>query len=280
MKKTLASVMLLMAAAMLSCCSDDDNNSPQPEPIQKYQSLVTEFHEAYGFRSLDTECDMEVPAAQRKVMVPVEGVIAYEATDFNANLDGKAPKVKVNSGKSITFNNNPHNFNKLLEKYGDTQYEGNDEDISTYRPHPYAITGITMRMTDEFSSSPTIIYNHEERTPDYSSKYRMGHDCTSLFKIRYRTYADYISNGYSWEGLKSNSPWKEMELTEFNRLGGDKLIDMTRFYLIVKEVPDWDFSALGFAWPMVMTVNFENGKTNVHNRELKMEMMVVHSMFK
>lgn len=280
MKKTLASVMLLMAAAMLSCCSDDDNNSPQPEPIQKYQSLVTEFHEAYGFRSLDTECDMEVPAAQRKVMVPVEGVIAYEATDFNANLDGKAPKVKVNSGKSITFNNNPHNFNKLLEKYGDTQYEGNDEDISTYRPHPYAITGITMRMTDEFSSSPMIIYNHEERTPDYSSKYRMGHDCTSLFKIRYRTYADYISNGYSWEGLKSNSPWKEMELTEFNRLGGDKLIDMTRFYLIVKETPDWDFSALGFAWPMVMTVNFENGKTNVHNRDLKMEMMVVHSMFK
>lgn len=280
MKKTLASVMLLMAAAMLSCCSDDDNNSPQPEPIQKYQSLVTEFHEAYGFRSLDTECDMEVPAAQRKVMVPVEGVIAYEATDFNANLDGIAPKVKVNSGKSITFNNNPHNFNKLLEKYGDTQYKGNDEDISTYRPHPYAITGITMRMTDEFRSSPMIIYNHEERTPDYSSKYRMGHDCTSLFKIRYRTYADYISNGYSWEGLKSNSPWKEMELTEFNRLGGDKLIDMTRFYLIVKEVPDWDFSALGFAWPMVMTVNFENGKTNVHNRELKMEMMVVHSMFK
>lgn len=280
MKKTLASVMLLMAAAMLSCCSDDDNNSPQPEPIQKYQSLVTEFHEAYGFRSLDTECDMEVPAAQRKVMVSVEGVIAYEATDFNANLDGKAPKVKVNSGKSITFNNNPHNFNKLLEKYGDTQYKGNDEDISTYRPHPYAITGITMRMTDEFRSSPMIIYNHEERTPDYSSKYRMGHDCTSLFKIRYRTYADYISNGYSWEGLKSNSPWKEMELTEFNRLGGDKLIDMTRFYLIVKEVPDWDFSALGFAWPMVMTVNFENGKTNVHNRELKMEMMVVHSMFK
>lgn len=280
MKKTLASVMLLMAAAMLSCCSDDDNNSPQPEPIQKYQSLVTEFHEAYGFRSLDTECDMEVPAAQRKVMVPVEGVIAYEATDFNANLDGIAPKVKVNSGKSITFNNNPHNFNKLLEKYGDTQSEGNDEDISTYRPHPYAITGITMRMTDEFRSSPMIIYNHEERTPDYSSKYRMGHDCTGLFKIRYRTYADYISNGYSWEGLKSNSPWKEMELTEFNRLGGDKLIDMTRFYLIVKEVPDWDFSALGFAWPMVMTVNFENGKTNVHNRELKMEMMVVHSMFK
>lgn len=280
MKKTLASVMLLMAAAMLSCCSDDDNNSPQPEPIQKYQSLVTEFHEAYGFRSLDTECDMEVQAAQRKVMVPVEGVIAYEATDFNANLDGIAPKVKVNSGKSITFNNNPHNFNKLLEKYGDTQYKENDEDISTYRPHPHAITGITMRMTDEFRSSPMIIYNHEERTPDYSSKYRMGHDCTSLFKIRYRTYADYISNGYSWEGLKSNSPWKEMELTEFNRLGGDKLIDMTRFYLIVKEVPDWDFSALGFAWPMVMTVNFENGKTNVHNRELKMEMMVVHSMFK
>lgn len=280
MKKTLASVMLLMAAAMLSCCSDDDNNSPQPEPIQKYQSLVTEFHEAYGFRSLDTECDMEVPAAQRKVMVPVEGVITYEATDFNANLDGIAPKVKVNSGKSITFNNNPHNFNKLLEKYGDTQYNGNDEDLSTYRPHPYAITGITMRMTDEFKSSPSIIYNNEERTPDYSSKYRMGHDCTSLFRIRYRTYAGYISNGYSWEGLTSNSPWKEMELTEFNRLGGDKLIDMTRFYLIVKEVPDWDFSALGLAWPMVMTVNFENGKTNVHNRELKMEMMVVHSMFK
>lgn len=275
MKKTLASVMLLMAAAMLSCCSDDDNNSPQPEPIQKYQSLVTEFHEAYGFRSLDTECDMEVPAAQRKVMVPVEGVIAYEATDFNANLDGIAPKVKVNSGKSITFNNNPHNFNKLLEKYGDTQYKGNDEDISTYRPHPYAITGIKMQMTDEFVYT---INWHDMRTPDYSSKFPMGSDCTSLFKIRYRTYADYINNGYSWGGLECNSPWKEMELTEFNRRSGDKLIDMTRFYLIVKEAPQNNL--YNIPWPMVMTVNFENGKTNQRNRDLKMEMVVDLSMFK
>lgn len=267
--------MLLMAAAMLSCCSDDDNNSPQPEPIQKYQSLVTEFHEAYGFRSLDTECDMEVPAAQRKVMVPVEGVIAYEATDFNANLDGIAPKVKVNSGKSITFNNNPHNFNKLLEKYGDTQYKGNDGDISTYRPHPYAITGIKMQMTDEFVYT---INWHDMRTPDYSSKFPMGSDCTSLFKIRYRTYADYINNGYSWEGLECNSPWKEMELTEFNRRSGDKLIDMTRFYLIVKEAPQNNL--YNIPWPMVMTVNFENGKTNQRNRDLKMEMVVDLSMFK
>ena len=31
---------------------------------------------------------------------------------------------------------------------------------------------------------------------------------------------------------------------------------------------------------MVMTVNFENGKTNQRNRDLKMEMVVDLSMFK
>ena len=45
----------------------------------------------------------------------------------------------------------------------------------------------------------------------------MGSDCTSPFKIRYRTYADYINNGYSWKVSGVQFSWKEMELTEFNR---------------------------------------------------------------
>ena len=69
-----------------------------------------------------------------------------------------------------------------------------------------------------------------------------------------------------------------MELTEFNRRSGDKLIDMTLFYLIVKEAPQNNL--YNIPWPMVMTVNFENGKTNQRNRDLKMEMVVDLSMFK
>lgn len=269
--------MLLMAAAMLSCCSDDDNNTPQPDSVKEYPSLMSNFLETYGFRSLSTECDMSIPAAERKVMVPVEGVMQYNAANYNGPLNERGDYVLVNVGKSYTFKNNPHNFNRLLEKFGDTNCTKLPEDISIYQPHPYAITGIDMQLVEDYSDMNHMLLNG---LPDYNSKYPVGGDCTSLFKIRYRTYYDYIKNGYSWEGLESNSPWKEMDLTEFNRRGGDKLIDMSCFYLIVKEAPQRDILGLGMSWTMVMKVSFENGKTNQRNRNLKMEMRVDPDMFK
>lgn len=274
-QKNIASLLLFAAVCLLCGCSDD-KDSPKP----KYSSLVTEFFEAYGVRSLPIECDMDLPVEQREVLVPIEGVESYEATDYNSDISGGAPRVKVNVGKSHTYTNTPHFFNKMLESYGDTDFHGKDTDLSTYRPHPYAITSIDMRLIDEFRYLPLIIVGGEERTPDYSSKFRMGENCNSLFKIRYRTYYDYIRNGYSWAGLEFQSPWKEMDLTEFNRRGGDKLIDMSRFYLIVKEAPQYSFSMLGYAWPLSMNITFENGKTNKRCRELKMEMKVYASMFK
>ncbi len=55
-----------------------------------------------------------------------------------------------------------------------------------------------------------------------------------------------------------------MDLEEFNRRGGDKLIDMTRFYLFPKERP----ANGNIFWHFAMTVTFENGRTNVRNRYL------------
>lgn len=263
--KIIASLLLLGAIALFSSCSDDNDTLPQ-NPVKKYPSLVTNFFETYGFRTLDSETSRNWDWAHR-VKVPVEGVESYEIASDIGQAQGKGPAVTVNISKTHTLRNNPHGFNSLLEKYGDTGYQGIVPDTFTYRPHPVAITGIHFTLTTLFQHT---LITGSSPTRDYSKKYPYGSDCTSLFRIRYRTYYDYIRNGYSWEGLGTDSPWKEMDLEEFNRRGGDKLIDMTRFYLFPKEPPaHWDFN-----WYFAITVTFENGKTNIRNRYLNCEMHI------
>lgn len=256
--KTIASILLLGAIALFSSCSDD--NAPPPQsPVKQYPSLVTNFLETYGFRTFDSETNLNQDKEHRE-KVPVEGVESYEIVSDIGAAQGKGPAVTVNVGKPYTHRNNPHGFNSLLEKYGDTDYRGIVPDTSTYRPHPVAITGIHFTLTTSFEHT----FRPFLPPRDYNKKYTYGSDCTSLFIIRYRTYYDYIRNGYSWEGLGTDSPWKEMDLEEFNRRGGDKLIDMTRFYLFPKEPP----ANGNIYWHFAMTVTFENGRTNVRNRYL------------
>lgn len=108
-----------------------------------------------------------------------------------------------------------------------------------YAPHPEGIRKITMRIKlnanpgDGVNMDP---YDTPFANKDYNERYRLGEDCTSLFRIRYRTCYDYIRNGYSWTGL-AHDDGKEMDLDEFNSRGGDRLIDMSAFYLIAKEPP-------------------------------------------
>lgn len=52
--KTIASILLLGAIALFSSCSDDNDTPPQ-SPVKQYPSLVTNFLETYGFRTLDSE---------------------------------------------------------------------------------------------------------------------------------------------------------------------------------------------------------------------------------
>ena len=272
--KILAAMMLLAATAMLCCCSDDKDN-PQPLSKEEYPSMVTEFLETYGFRSLPTinENGKETWDA---MILPIEGVETYKVF-YNKTIDGMNIVATIHEGKAYNFKNNPRHFNKLLEKYVDTHYDGSKENISIdklpYRPHPYGITRIDMRLEDKFTSRPTPITKNPSITwmPDYNKNYPCGSKCNSLFRIRYRTFYDYIRNGYTWEGLDHKSQWKEMELTDFNSRGGDKLIDMSRFYLIVKERPDSDYS---HPWPLAMTVTFDNGKTNKRNSDLRMQMEI------
>lgn len=65
-----------------------------------------------------------------------------------------------------------------------------------------------------------------------------------------------------------------MELTEFNQRGGDKLIDMSRIFLIVKERPN---IYPGQQRPLAMTITFENGKTNKRNSDLRVGMRIYPS---
>ena len=92
-------------------------------------------------------------------------------------------------------------------------------------------------------------------------------------RIRYRSYYDYIKNGYSWKGLNQDSPWYEMDLDEFNARGGAKLIDMTKFYLIAKERPTnpmynspWK---MGTYRVFKTDIYFDNGKKNRTTKEMK-----------
>lgn len=265
--KTIASILLLGAIALFSSCSDDNDTPPQ-SPVKQYPSLVTNFLETYGFRTLDSETSRNWDKEHR-VKVHVEGVESYEIVSDIGAAQGKGPAVTVNVGKPYTHRNNPHGFNSLLEKYGDTDYRGIVPDTSTYRPHPVAITGIHFTLTTSFEHT----FRPFQPSRDYNEKYTYGSDCTSLFRIRYRTYYDYIRNGYSWEGLGTDSPWKEMDLEEFNRRGGDKLIDMTRFYLFPKEPPaHWSFN-----WYFAITVTFENGRTNIRNRYLDCGMRIART---
>lgn len=260
-------LLLLIAAVSLNSCSDD--NEDTPEQKKQYSSLVSEFLETYNFKSTETlNEDLKVDLYGN--VIQIVGVQSYEAIDYNANVMGTGPKVKVTVGKTYNQENNRHNFNRLLEKYGDTHCESQvfDGTQYPYRPHPYGITSISFTLEDKYTSEPPLItYNPKDpRMPPYNKNYPLNSDCSSLFKIRYRTYYDYIKNGYSWEGLGTTSPWKEMELTEFNRRGGDNLIDMSCIYLIVKERPSYYYLQ---PWHLGMIMIFDNGKTNIRNSDLK-----------
>lgn len=278
MKEKIFSALMLLASTIMLCCCSDDNDS-QPVYEQKYPSLVTEFLETYGFRTLET-IDENGNNSVKGTIVPVEGVLSYKI--YYNKKDGVNLLETIREGKAYNVKNNSRHFNKLLEKYGDTHFDESNRsnfiDSLPYRPHPYAITRIDMQLEDKFTSKPTDISPylppHETWMPDYNDNYPCGSKCNSLFKIRYRTYYDYIKNGYTWEGSSAKSQWKDMELTEFNQRGGDKLIDMSRIFLIVKERPN---IYPGQQWPLAMTITFENGKTNKRNSDLRVGMRIYPS---
>ena len=76
MKEKIFSALMLLASTIMLCCCSDDNDS-QPVYEQKYPSLVTEFLETYGFRTLET-IDENGNNSVKGTIVPVEGVLSYK----------------------------------------------------------------------------------------------------------------------------------------------------------------------------------------------------------
>ena len=119
MKEKIFSALMLLASTIMLCCCSDDNDS-QPVYEQKYPSLVTEFLETYGFRTLET-IDESGNYSVKGTIVPVEGVLSYKI--YYNKKDGVNLLETIREGKAYNVNNNSRHFNKLLEKYGDTHFD-------------------------------------------------------------------------------------------------------------------------------------------------------------
>lgn len=252
-----------IAAVSAGCSSENDEPSAGKETSA---SLIPAFRETYGFRAIDQ------PGKQLGIdslIIPVQGVLTNQFYDYN---DQAYPDwdnmITVREGVDYTPQHNPVWYAYWIKEYSDTGYNKPTPLSKDYLPHPYGITEIKMAVARSFSpGEPLSPYYQKFSTNDYNENYRMEMgrttDCTSLFRIRYRSYYDFIGNGYSWKGLEQQGPWVEMDLTEFNERGGAQLMDMNMFYLIAKEEP---FNKLRGYRLFQMDVQFANGKRN-HNVE-------------
>lgn len=197
------------------------------------------------------------------MIIPIEGVVSRAVLDHNADAypDLNNPYY-LQEGLIYTPKHNPGRFAYWVQQYGDTCYNNaHQNEMDGYEPNPHGITAIRVKIPvlynpgEPWDPSSSALYNAK-----YNENYYPDQDCTSLFKIRYRTYYPYIKNRYSWAGLKQQAPWVEMDLTEFNAQGGTKLMDMSEFYLIAKEKPS--IQRTDVVRYFHMDVTFDNGKKN------------------
>ena len=262
--KNLRYILLPLATIftiLFTCCSDDE---PTPS---KSNSLITCFRETYGFQA---EKIGPESYETKNLMIPVRGVRYYKDGVYDLTISASLhPQLPLPEGMQFSADRNPAWYDLHIKRYGDDNYSGKPlKDI--YEPHPYGIVKIDMTVVyDVIGDDMYIIRPPYNKTSDYNYHYKTGDNCNSLFRIRYRSYYDYIKNGYSWQGLNQDSPWYEMDLDEFNARGGAKLIDMTKFYLIAKEAPIHPPYQFDSYRVFKTDIYFDNGKKNRTTKEMK-----------
>lgn len=263
-KKLIIFIILSVVLSVMNGCGDDNPNSPDVEQQKPVTALTPSFWETYGFRAKERRV-----SNLDTLVIPVGGVLTYRTTDYVAGVPISNDMVTIREGVEYTPSGNPNWYNLFARKFNDIACPVRDDDMMTYHPHPYAITSITMRLDRDDVNRWIYDQKNDEFTPAYNPNYQVDKDCTSLFKIRYRSYYEYIQNSYSWEGLENDGPWYEMDLVDFNAQGGAKMVDISEFYLIAKEKPLGSiymvFNKLRF---FDMTMTFENGRKNHKNRHL------------
>ncbi len=255
----------ILFALLFTGCSDDE-----PTPV-KGNSLISGFREIYGFQAEKVGSESY---EAKNLIIPVSGVSSYRDGVYDYTISASLyPRLPLPEGILYTAENNPAWYNLHIKRYGDDSYSGKPlKDV--YEPHPYGIVKIDMTVVYDVIGDNEFITGRQFKTnADYNGHYKEGDNCNSLFRIRYRSYYDYIKNGYSWKGLNQDSPWYEMDLDEFNARGGAKLIDMTKFYLIAKERPTnpmynspWK---MGTYRVFKTDIYFDNGKKNRTTKEMK-----------
>ena len=225
---------LAMTWSMASCSSDNDDPVPV---VKESKSLIKTFRETYGFSARETWGTR----MSDDLVIPVEGVVRKVALDINSFNYNTLwyDQYYLTEGVVYSPEHNPLWYEHWVNEYGDTTYNRAPMDsLENYAPHPYGVESITLRVPElynvgeDWDPGCSVMYSRP-----YNANYKVGDDCTSLFRIRFRSIYPYLVNGYSWEGTGRTSPWVEMELTDFNAMGGTKLMDMKEFYLIAKEAP-------------------------------------------
>lgn len=229
------SAMLIALGGLVSCSSDND--TPLPPAYGGENSIMKSFTETYSFGAKEVwNSD-----TSRNLIIPVRGMVERVSVDF-LQIDGESNSYlwyTLRDGVEYSPELNPLWYGKWVKHYGDTTFNRQPvADLENYSPHPYGIESITLRVPQFYNPGElwdpgySVMYSG-----DYNENYKIKKDCTSLFRIRFRSIYPYLANGYSWTGTGQTSPWVEMELTEFNAKGGARLMDMTEFYLIAKEAP-------------------------------------------
>lgn len=273
MKKTYTAIFL--AAALFSGFTSCNDEALQPA-ADTGRSLIPAFRETYSLTAHDTWGT----TLRDSLIIPVEGVTSRQTVDFNADAVNFNDLISIKEGVQYTPLHNPAWYRYWINEYADTCFDAaaaGPVDTKGYAPHPYGITEIKMKIPMQFNPgefwdmSTSVGYkpyneNYNYDNNSYYDEFREI-ECTSLFRIRYRSYHAFICNGYSWEGLEQKGPWIEMELTEFNERGGDRLIDMSSIYLIAKEKPTTMYT-YNKKRQFQMDVKFSNGKTNYQTKGL------------
>lgn len=139
----------------------------------------------------------------------------------------------------------------LHQKYNDRNYYGKrDEDMMKYKPFYKGITNLKFSSEEWDSKGSGELADH--------------------ITIRYKTYKDFIANGYQWPaGVEG--PWREMTLSEFNRNGGDELIDSAVYFYLDNMAQEACFREMDdmYCYYFNLVVTTDDGMTKESTFEMQ-----------
>lgn len=145
---------------------------------------------------------------------------------------------------------------ELHQKYNDRNFYGQrDADMKSYKPFYKGITNLKLSCKEWDRNGDGNLADH--------------------IIIRYKTYKEFIANSYKWPEGKEG-PWREMTLSEFNRNGGDELIDCAVYFLPDRTAQDACFQRNDmYSYYFNLDITTDDGETKKATFEIQKIVAIV-----